>query len=425
MRGGILGELEKEPSGVRYTNPTLERAGKPVTRRGYATDVFFDTALAWIERVHGKGRPFFAYISTNAPHGPFDDVPEPEYRSYREAGLAGDEDELARIYAMVTRIDANVGKLFERLGELDLLEDTLVLYACDNGPNGARFNGGLRGAKSSVLEGGIRVPLLVHRPGTIAPGRLGELVAAHVDLAPTVLAACGVEHGPDDFDGRSFLPALLGEPFEPAERTLFFPSHQRADTTRNYAVRAGRWKLVRDDGYHAGEKARRARAQLFDLEADPTERRDLAAEHPDVVRDLQGRYASWLEELEEEVDLAARKPPVVVGSAHENPVLLTCPVGLATLDDETVEVEVARAGEYKLQLRFAPRREGGRSYLEAFNQTKRGGGVASRPDISHEWRLLKPGAVKCNYTLRLKPGRLRLDVTIPGGGIWQMQIERL
>ena len=130
-----------------------------------------------MQQAKARNRPFFVYLPTNAPHGPFHDVPQAEYDFYRSQNLANDQfpqkhghplpenadlDKRARIFAMIDNIDQNVGKLTRGLEELGALENTLILFMVDNGPNGRRYVAGMQGMKSHVHEGGIRSPLLLH-----------------------------------------------------------------------------------------------------------------------------------------------------------------------------------------------------------------------------------------------------------------------
>ena len=185
-RGGGIGQ-PSDPVGAerRYTDPALIRDGEPEAFEGYCTDIYFDEAAAWITRRAEAGTPFFAYIATNAPHGPFHDVPEDWLAHYRDQPLEDipegpghpvphldNPDRLARIFAMISNIDENVGKLLGVLDELEIADETLILYLHDNGPNTRRFAAGLRGMKSEVYEGGVRSPLIapLARADRAAPG---------------------------------------------------------------------------------------------------------------------------------------------------------------------------------------------------------------------------------------------------------------
>ncbi|MEL0005684.1 MAG: arylsulfatase [Opitutales bacterium] len=208
-RGGGIGQ-PSDPTGAegKYTNPILFRNGKPVQTLGYCTDVYFQNAMQFISQSQKADKPFFAYIPTNAPHGPYHDVPQEDYNDYKDANLANDQfpqdmghklpgkhkqDQRARIFAMIQNVDKNVGRLFRHLNEQGLTENTIVIFMVDNGPNGMRYVAGHKGMKSHVHEGGIRSPFFIHWPKKIKAGTSTDRIAAHIDILPTLLAACNVE----------------------------------------------------------------------------------------------------------------------------------------------------------------------------------------------------------------------------------------
>ena len=169
LRGGGIGQPSDPPGGDSYFDPVLQHNGKQEKTRGYCSDVFTDAALGFIER--NRDRPFFAYLAFNAPHAPLQ-VPDSYYQLYKKMNLAPgdfpqvghplegkmDPEQTARIYGMVSNIDDNVGRLLAKLDEWKLADSTLVVFLTDNGPQQPRFNAGLRGLKTSVYDGGIRVP---------------------------------------------------------------------------------------------------------------------------------------------------------------------------------------------------------------------------------------------------------------------------
>jgi len=204
-RGGGIGQPSDPIGGEgKYTDPILFHNNEQVSMQGYCTDIYFDAAFDFMRKSVEEDKNFFAYIATNAPHGPFHDVPEELRKMYMDMNLRSGmapgasekayekaKDTMARIYAMETNIDQNVGRLFEKLKELGIYEDTLVLFLVDNGPNGNRFVGPFRGRKGQVVDGGIRSPLLAHWPAQLEAGQNSDRVAAHIDLLPTILDACG------------------------------------------------------------------------------------------------------------------------------------------------------------------------------------------------------------------------------------------
>jgi arylsulfatase/arylsulfatase A len=340
-RGGGIGQPSDPPGGeAKYTDPILFHNGEEVRTRGYATDVYFDRAMAWMAGRQRDGMPFFAYVATNAPHGPFGDVPEEPYQRYRAQNLANDQfpargypvadgqtlDVRARIYAMVTNIDDNVGRLFAWLDRQQLTTRTLVIFLSDNGPQGARFTSGLRGVKSQVYEGGIRTPVLLHWPGVLAGGTTVDLPAAHIDVLPTLLEAARVPAPAGlRFDGRSLWPTLTGAVAALPDRPLVIQSHRGDVPVRyhNVMVRRGHWKLVHASGFARDTFTGPPHFELFDLDADPFEQHDRAAEHPDVVASLRADYDAWFDDVGAGDPANYAPPPIVVGTRFENPTVLT------------------------------------------------------------------------------------------------------
>jgi arylsulfatase A-like enzyme len=283
--GGLVqpGDVPKEISGREssYFNPVLSRNGKWEPQEGYCTDVYFREAMRFID--DNRSRPFFCYLPTNAPHTPLQ-VAEELVAPYRKMGL---DDTTAKIYAMIANVDTNVGKLLAHLKARNLERDTIVMYMSDNGPQQPRFNSGLRGLKTTVYEGGLRVPFFVRWPGRIAPGTVVDRLAAHIDVAPTVLEACGAKTN-SKVDGRSLLPLLTDSKSKAtwSDRSVFIQWH-RGDAPRafeNSAVLTQRYKLVNGK-------------ELYDLETDPAESKDIAAEQPNTVRQLRLSYEAWFKDV--------------------------------------------------------------------------------------------------------------------------------
>ncbi len=347
-RGGGIGQPSDPEGGERaYTDAVLFRRGQRVETVGYCTDVYFDAALDFVRTSHASGRPFFTYLATNAPHGPFDDVPLELYEQYAKADLAADrfpsdrghalpeehdEDRLARIFAMITNIDQNVGRLIEQLEELGILENTLVLFLVDNGPNTRRYVGGMRGMKASVHEGGVRSPLLAHWPARLSPDTISDRISAHVDVMPTVLDACGVALPAGvRLDGRSLLPLLAdadaedGESLDWPDRDLVIQAHRGDRPVRyhNFMLRTQRWKLLNDSGFGRELLEVEPDFELYDMAADPLELADLAAERPEVVADLRARYDAWFDDVCSTRPDNFAPPRIVLGAAQALEVHLT------------------------------------------------------------------------------------------------------
>ncbi|MEO2091658.1 MAG: arylsulfatase [Gemmataceae bacterium] len=265
----------------------------------YTQDLFEKEALDFLA-AH-KEKPFFLFLPFVVPHVAVQ-VPEDSLNEYQ--GKLGDDPSYdgkkgyrvhpaphAAYAAMVTRMDRSVGRILDKLKELKLDDNTLVLFTSDNGPThnvgGAdstffKSAGELRGLKGSLYEGGIRVPLLAYWPGKITAGTTFDTPFAFWDFLPTLCELTGAEI-PKGIDGISFLPTLLGKGGQTAHDFLYweFPGYGGQQ-----AVREGDWKAVRQK---LGQK--KVVTELYDLKADPNETTDVATKHPAVVAKLEKRMA--------------------------------------------------------------------------------------------------------------------------------------
>lgn len=296
-----------------YFDTTLERNGRAVKTKGFITDVLTDAALRFIdENAANRAQPFFCYLAYNAPHSPFQ-VPDKYFDYYKSKGL---DDTLASVYGMVENMDENIGRVLTRLDDLKLRENTIVIFLTDNGPNGARFNGGMRGAKGNLHEGGSRVPFFLRWPARFKEPRLVKPIAAHIDLFPTLIELCGVRT-PKTLpqDGRSLVPLLEGKDASWSDRTLFTQHQLPNDPQRiTGAVRTEQYRLVNEGrGW-----------ELFDMRSDPGQSKNIAAERPDEARKLTAAFENWWREiLPQTSHQGLARPPVPIGFAEENPVELT------------------------------------------------------------------------------------------------------
>lgn len=247
--------------------------------KGYVTDVIAEDTMAFIEE--NKERPFFAYVSFTAVHAPMQALPEdlakfPELKGKRKA-----------LAAMNLAMDRACGTILDQLEELGLAENTLVVYANDNGgpPNSnASNNRPLSGTKANYLEGGLRVPMLMRWPGKIPAGVAYDYPVITLDLLPTFHAATGQALGGEtNWDGVNLIPYVSGENNERPHETLYWKKSVRG------AIRDGDWKLLR-----FGDRP----AELYDLTKDISERNNLAAEHPNKVKELFKKFFAWEQTLE-------------------------------------------------------------------------------------------------------------------------------
>ena len=412
-KGGGIGQPSDLPGGSHYTDPVLLHNGKMERFRGYCMDVYTDAAVRFIEE--NQRRSFFAYLATNTPHTPLE-IAESYASPYRAMGL---DDDTARVYGMITNIDENIGRLLEKLKALGLEENTIVIFTTDNGAQQRnRYSAGLRAGKGTVYDGGIRVPFFLRWPTRITGGRQVETIAAHIDVAPTLLEACAVPKPKDvRFDGLSLLPLLENKQSHWPERTLYFQWHRgdAPELYRDCAARTDRWKLV----MHLG-KNREPVSELFDMAADPGEARDVAGEHPEIAGRLREGYEAWFKDVS---STRGYDPPRIhLGTRFENPVTLTRQdwrgprAGWSSDSLGYWEVLVAAAGNYEVTLRFAPAADAAQAHFRLGTATavmpvEKGSG-----EIRFEKVLLKSG-----------PGRLEAWVESGGKtiGVHYVDVKRL
>ncbi|MEM6632676.1 MAG: arylsulfatase [Bacteroidota bacterium] len=292
-----------------YFDDTYFHNGVPEKRQGYCTDVWFEAATDFMKS--HKEQPFFCYIATNAPHGPFH-----VDSSYSKPFQGNEAIVNANFLGMIVNIDENIGKLRNQLEEWGIADNTLLVFLTDNGTAAGcsldekqqvikGFNVGMRGKKGSPFEGGHRVPLFLHwKDGKIAGGKDIATLTSVIDLAPTLLDLCGIENPlQSEMDGKSLRPLLEGADWE--ARTLFADT-QREDfliKDKDYAVMTDQWRLVRDE--------------LFDIQQDPGQTEDVSTGHPEVVEQLKAAYEGWWPHVSQRKDDFARIP---IGT---NPQVLT------------------------------------------------------------------------------------------------------
>lgn len=332
--GGGVGQTPDYWGNTQFSD-TYFRNGQPEKFSEYATNVWFDEATKFIE--DNKEKPFFAYISTNAPHRPWR-APKEYIQPYLDLGLP---KKLALFYAMITHLDSRILHLRETLQQLDIADNTLLIFTTDNGSSMKSsydnifgkegiedfidnlnldlnsktwdFNAGMKGFKASVYEGGHRVPLLMHWPKekSFQPRDIDTLTA-HFDLMPTILDIAKAPL-PKEQDGQSLLPILKGEKPSPS-RTLFI-TNQRVDIPspeRPSVVMTQQWRYV----LHEQEN----KIELFDILKDPQQLQDVKSQHPAVVKQLHGDFERWWEYVTSE---GFERQRIIVGSHHENPSRLT------------------------------------------------------------------------------------------------------
>lgn len=265
-----------------YFDPPLEHNGQPVRGKGFIADDLTDHALAFIEK--HKAKPFLCYVPFNTPHSPWA-VPEKFWQQQKAAPIAmrGQEGEKETLpetrcaLAMVENLDWNVGRVLQRLDELKLADNTIVIYFSDNGPNTWRWNGGMKGRKGSTDEGGVRSVCFWRWPGGgIQPGTVVKEIAGAIDLLPTLTAFAGINRvGDKPLDGRNLSGLLRGAPRSGWPDRMIF-SHQNG----NISARSQQYRYD-----NAGA--------LFDMVSDPNQAKNVAAEQPEVAAKFAAAVAAW------------------------------------------------------------------------------------------------------------------------------------
>ena len=268
----------------------------------YSCDLIHKAAIDFL--VANKDKPFFLFYPTTIPHaelvakeeymnafrGKFD--PEKSYRgvdegpAYRRGPYASQPEAHAAFAAMIKQLDGYVGDILEKLSESGLEENTIVLFASDNGPHlegGAdpdyfNSNGDLKGYKRDLYEGGIRTPMLVRWPAKIKAGSSSDHISAFWDILPTIAEITGAEMN-EDTDGISFLPELLGKK-QQQHQYLYWEFHEQGGKT---AVRMGNWKAVKRDI----DKEPSGNTELYNLSEDIGETTDVASSHPEVIKRME------------------------------------------------------------------------------------------------------------------------------------------
>ncbi len=263
-----------------YFSTTLEHNDSPYPTEGFITDVLTDEAMRFIENNHDRN--FFAYVSYNVPHSPFQ-VSDLYFDKYKAMGL---NDKDATVYGMCENIDDNVAKIIAKLEVLNLMENTIIIFMTDNGPNGQRYNGGMRGVKGSIHEGGVRVPSIFNWKGKIGPRSIPQ-IAGHIDILPTLVNLCNLDKPTTlPLDGLDLSPLLLEEYPDFPDR-LFFTKRSTEFIIPDGAVRSDQYRLVIENGD----------TMLFDMQIDPGQQNDISVSEKEVVAKLASAYGAWFDDV--------------------------------------------------------------------------------------------------------------------------------
>lgn len=264
------------------------RNDQPHHREGYyLTALISDEAVQWINQ-QKEDRPFFLYIPYTAPHDPYQGIHD---YAPQKLGVENWKKLGPKVYAnMVEELDRGVGQILDKLEEMKLADNTIVIFFSDNGPTPMGSAGELRGNKGRVFEGGIRVPCIIRWPKHIAPNTVSHQAFISMDITASLGKITGSVSG-RKLDGIDILEHLTaGKPSYP--RTLFWRKKRGAQTFSS--VRSGDWKYIRE------EDDDRLSHYLFNLESDPREKQDLYNQQPDRVSQLQNLLAQWEREVQPE-----------------------------------------------------------------------------------------------------------------------------
>ncbi len=297
----VRGKMGAEKTLFRQGGTVLLRDDQHVGRDDpyftkHLTDANGDFSVQMIEQFAAAKRPFFLNLWWLVPHKPYEPAPEPHWSAAAAEGISDDQH---RFRSMVRHMDAKIGAILAKLDELDLADNTLVVFTSDNGAAFEGHIGDLKGGKTDLHDGGLRVPMIARWPGRIPAGKVTTAFAHSNDLLPTFCEAAGVKLSSDlPLDGRSLLPHLTGgaAPTWDERGTVFWQLDLYKSIQRHYpkpkpyateVVRRGKWKLLALGG---------APVELFDILADPNERTSVLEQHADIASSMAQELKSWLAE---------------------------------------------------------------------------------------------------------------------------------
>ena len=325
LSGGIgqVGDFTNYYKGNRsYFDPILWHNNEQKKYEGYCSDIFTDEAIKFIEE--NKSNQFFCYLSFNAPHTPLQ-VPDKYYDLYKnvDPSVISESEKISmteknvldakRIYGMVTNIDDNIGKLVSKLKELNIDKNTILIFMTDNGPQQYRYVSNLRGLKSSVYNGGIKVPFYLSYPKIHDAGLDIDNFSAHIDVLPSLLDLCDIETPKNiKIDGKNFLNKSR------EERSFFsYWTRKSPELYQNMSLNKGNYKLVGNTNYDSPIE----RFELFDIDNDPYEIENLIENKKELAIQMKLEMDNIYNELINSKNIK-NKPRIIIGSEFENPTYL-------------------------------------------------------------------------------------------------------
>ena len=279
-----------------YFDAPLEDNGRMVRTTGYIVDVCTDRALNFIDR--NQQRPFFCFIPFTTPHSPWS-VPEEDWLRFRDRPVAQTATQPERekpeetrcVLAMMEQQDRNVGRVLQRLEDYGLRENTIILYFSDNGPNTARWTGGMKGQKATTDEGGIRSVCFLSWPARLPQGHVVSQIAGAIDVLPTLISLAQIPRvGDKPLDGKDLTPLLLRQAVDWPDRTVFTTWAGRV------SARTQKFRLDSD-------------GRLFDMEQDPGQTLEVNQQHPELAVRLQSEVREWRRDVLQSESPAATRTP--------------------------------------------------------------------------------------------------------------------
>lgn len=363
-KAGGVGELS-DYWGNSYFDDVYYVNNEPKQFEGYCTDIWFDETIKYIDSKNQESKPFFVYLATNAPHSPW--IVDEKYAKPYQA-LEGTKINNANFYGMLANIDENFGKLDAYLKKQNLLDNTIVIYMTDNGTSGGMsrdgknigYNKGFRGIKGAKTEGGHRVPFFIRWPnGSLEGGRDINNLTSHVDILPTLANLCHLKiPSTMKLDGEDLSEFLLAEKNN-TNRSVFI--HNRQDWRQpkdvmETCVIVGKWRLINGN-------------ELYNVVKDPYQKNNVAAMHPEIVKQLLFQNKAFLKRTKENPEYN-ELPVSVIGNKNQKEIKLTIqhaigedggiwkPEQVASgmkNKNNTHAIEVEKDGEYLISCRRWPK----------------------------------------------------------------------
>ena len=417
--------------GNTYFDPVLSEDGTDKKFKGYCTDIFFGEAMKWIDSQQQEGKPFFVYLPTNTPHVPdvcADKYSDPYVGEHKGMPIP------SKFYGMIANLDENVGKFENFLDKKGLRENTILIYMSDNGTQSTQaaaiFNAGMRARKTSVYEGGHRVPLFVRWPaGEFRHGNEIDELTQVQDLLPTLIELCelnlvGTVLAKPEFDGVSLANLLKRSESNLPERKLVIQYRVSGEPWDPAVVLWDKWRLLKEK---KGRKAPRnvKPAELYHIGRDPGQTTNVAADNPKIVAAMTKHYETWHREARKLFD---RERWITIGNEHANPMVLYAqdwvgdycdnPKGLSQSTAHGYwNVIVDREGDYEIELRRWPK-ESNKTLNEGWDGPQ-DTGPSARPIASANLKIASVNLTKSStptdkcvtFQVRLPSGNTQLKTS--------------